>query len=82
MATATPDITFRELNRRSSDGIDVQLLWSPLTDQVLVAVYDSKTGDAFGLRVAPADAQFAFDHPYAYASSDQNWSSVRGLSIQ
>ena len=70
MTKSTPHISFRELDRRSSDGIDVQLLWSSLTDQVLVAVYDSRTGEAFELQVAPADAQFAFRHPFAYASLD------------
>ncbi|HET8977365.1 MAG TPA: hypothetical protein VFN87_04355 [Solirubrobacteraceae bacterium] len=62
--TLHPDI--RELDHRTSDGIDVTLLWNPVTDQVLVSVYDRRTGEMFELPVAGADALSAFQHPYAY----------------
>ena len=43
-----------ELARRSSNGIDVALLWSRLTNRLLVAVADDRTGDRFTVD-APAD---------------------------
>jgi hypothetical protein len=65
--TASPYL--RELDRRCSDGIDVQLLWNPLQDHILVAVSDSKTGETFELNVPErARALEVFHHPYAYAA--------------
>jgi hypothetical protein len=63
---STPSITIRELDHRISDGIDVTLLWDPLTDRVFVAVYDERYGESFQLQVDPAEALDAFRHPYAY----------------
>ena len=58
----------RELDRRRSDGIDVRLLWNQTDDQVVVAVSDAKTGDAFAIPIEPRQALTAFHHPYAYAA--------------
>ncbi len=60
--------TIRELDQRTSDGIDVRLLWNSGTDAVIVAVHDTLTGELFELQVQASDALFAFRHPYAYAS--------------
>jgi hypothetical protein len=68
MTNITSDIGIRELNRRSSDGIDVRLLWNSFSDEVIVAVHDERTFESFELQVAPADALLAFRHPYAYAT--------------
>ena len=57
----------RELDHRSSDGVEVTLLWSPQTDRVWVSVADERRGDSFELDVDPSDALDAFQHPYAYA---------------
>jgi hypothetical protein len=65
-AGAAPVI--RELDRRRRDGIDVRLLWNQTDDQVVVAVFDAKTGDAFELEVEGRDALDAFHHPYAHAA--------------
>jgi hypothetical protein len=65
----TPGAVIRELDRRRSDGIDVRLLWNQTDDQVVVAVSDAKTGDAFAIAVEPEHALTAFHHPYAYAAS-------------
>jgi hypothetical protein len=63
-----PTDILRELDRRLSDGIDVQLLWSPVDDRVLVAVSDARTGDTFTIEVrADQRAYDVFHHPYAYA---------------
>jgi hypothetical protein len=59
----------RELDRRQSDGIDVRLLWNQTDDQVVVEVFDAKTGDAFELRAPPHQALDVFHHPYAYSAS-------------
>ena len=59
----------RELDYRSTDGLEVTLLWQPETNAVAIKVYDAKTGDDFGLDVDAADAMDAFHHPYAYAAS-------------
>ena len=64
----------RELDRRSSDGLDVALLWQPETNRVSVSVFDAKTGDDFGIDVEPAEALDAFHHPYAYAA-------IRGIHL-
>ena len=69
MTTALP-ISVRELDSRSSDGIDVRLLWREHDDQVFVTVLDTRTGEMFCLDVRdgarPLDV---FHHPYAYAAA-------------
>jgi hypothetical protein len=60
----------RELDSRTTDGIEVRLLWSEHDGRVLVAVSDSKTGDAFSIEVREGDrAMDVFHHPYAYRAS-------------
>jgi hypothetical protein len=49
--TATTTQLMRELDRRTSDGIDVRLLWCELDGSVHVAVHDAKTGEAFTVDV-------------------------------
>ncbi|HEX7299650.1 MAG TPA: hypothetical protein VF257_11630 [Solirubrobacteraceae bacterium] len=58
----------RELDHRSSDGIDVRLLWNSRENRVIVTVNDAKTEEAFTIEVR--DGQRALDvfhHPFAYA---------------
>ena len=55
----------RELDRRGADGIEVSLLWDPLTNSVLVTVVDDATGAQLEFDVDAADALDAFRHPYA-----------------
>jgi hypothetical protein len=62
------DSTIRELDGRTSDGIDVRLLWNSHTDAVPVAVEDARGGESFELNLEGADALDAFHHPYAYIS--------------
>ena len=59
----------QELDFRSSDGLEVSLLWDPETSRVTVSVFDLKTGDDFEIEVSGAEAMDAFQHPYAYAAS-------------
>ena len=60
----------RELDQRSSDGIDVTLFWSARTNRVWVVVEDSRDGHSFEIDCEPAHALDVFHHPYAYAPSD------------
>jgi hypothetical protein len=64
---ATTDISTRELDHRTGDGLDVTLLWDPESNAVSIAVVDVRSGAAFELTVPGADALDAFKHPYAYA---------------
>ena len=63
----TGDNPMRELDRRSSDDIEVTLLWSARTNRVFVLVLERRTEALFHFEVAPAAALDAFHHPYAYA---------------
>lgn len=74
----------RELDTRTSDGIHVRLLWQPDDGRVLVAVKDTKTGEAFELPVPDGErALDVFRHPYAYAAASpvatDPATSVRGV---
>jgi hypothetical protein len=60
---------WRELAQRTTDGLEVTLLWSKSHDRVKVAVADNKTGDEFEFEVAGANALSAFYHPFVFAAS-------------
>ena len=63
------DPILRELDHRTSDRIDVWLLWREHDNQVLVSVADEKTGDQFTIEVRDGErALDVFNHPYAYAA--------------
>ena len=71
--TQPPIQITRELDRRTSDGIEVRLLWCQNDGRVSVAVTDTKTGEAFELRVREGErAVEVFHHPYAYAAPPQH----------
>ena len=57
----------RELDHRGANGLEISLLWDPLTDSVLVAVVDAAAGVEFEFHIDAPDALDAFRHPYAYA---------------
>jgi hypothetical protein len=58
----------RELDHRTSDGIDVWLLWNTETERVSIAVEDHRLGQSLAFEVAAAEAIAAFQHPFAYAA--------------
>ncbi len=61
--------TFRELDHRSSDSIDVRLLWRQRDDRVIVAVADGKTGERFTVDVREGENVLdVFHHPFAHAA--------------
>ena len=64
----------RELARRLSGDLEVLLLWHPDDDSVELCVYDRTTAAGFKLEISPEDAMTAFEHPYAYAMTcDEFW---------
>ena len=67
IALTTGDTGLRELDHRSSDDIEVTLLWSARTNRVFVSVLERRTEALFQFEVAPAQALDAFHHPYVYA---------------
>jgi len=67
IALTTGDAGMRELDHRSSDDIEVTLLWSARTNRVFVLVLEQRTQALFHFEVRPAEALDAFHHPYAYA---------------
>jgi len=71
----------RELDSRTTDGIQVQLLWYPHDGHVSVAVSDSKTAKTFELEVRDRDhALDVFHHPYAYAAETREVERVAARS--
>ena len=61
------DFTLTELHHRSADGIEVSLLWSRLTNQLMVAVADIRSGESFEVPAPAEKALDVFRHPFAYA---------------
>ena len=59
----------RELDFRTTDGLEVALLWEPETNRLSVSVFDTKSGDDFEIAVSCDEAVDAFHHPYAYAAN-------------
>jgi hypothetical protein len=59
----------RELAHRTTNGIDVTLLWTESTNTVAVAVLDTHSGEELEFEVDGSHALDAFNHPYAYAAT-------------
>ena len=61
-------VTATELDYRESGWIEISLLWDRETDELVVSVRDTASGDAFEIDVENnANALDVFHHPYAYA---------------
>jgi len=59
----------RELDSRTSGGIEVRLLWNPGDGHVSVAVIDTKGSETIELAVRDGDrALDVFQHRYAYVA--------------
>jgi hypothetical protein len=58
--------SFRELDYRETDGLEIWLVWSPATSALTVVVHDAKTQDVREFSVEPEHAGDAFRHPFAY----------------
>jgi hypothetical protein len=57
-----------ELANRSSDGVEVTLVWAQRegVDEVVVCVSDSRAGAYFEIPAEPARALDVYYHPFAY----------------
>jgi hypothetical protein len=58
--------TYRQLDQRSADGLEVTLEWNPATDALRIVLADRESG-AVTFPVSAADAPDAFVHPFIYA---------------
>jgi hypothetical protein len=70
----TPATEWRELARRSGNGVDVALLWNKRVNLVKVAVSDGRLCHHVDLEVADGRAVSALQQPFAEAAS-RLWSS-------
>ena len=63
-----PISTRRELANRSSDGLDVTLVWAKRDgrDEVVVCVTDFREGAYFEIPAEPARALDVYYHPFVY----------------
>jgi hypothetical protein len=66
---ASPATERRELAHRSTNGIEVTLLWTGSTNTVAIAVADTHSGEELEFEVHGSRALDAFNHPYAYAAT-------------
>jgi hypothetical protein len=69
MNTALTFEPFEELAHRSTDGIEVLLIWDRTEDDLRVHVDDTRSCTSFSLSPARDEALDAFYHPFAYAAS-------------
>ena len=61
--------SLRELDSRTSDRIEVRLLWRESDNRVIVAVADGKTGERFTVEVRDGENPLeVFHHPFAHAA--------------
>ena len=60
------DTQFRELARRSNNGVDVTLSWDAETDELLVCVYDERRDVYFEIQPERDVALDLYYHPYAH----------------
>ena len=61
----------RELAQRTSDGIEVTLLWTESTNVITIAVIDTRSAVVLEFEVDGTAALDAFNHPYAYAATQR-----------
>src|SRR3954463_7948245 len=70
--TTTEETEMTELAHRINDGVSVSLLWNRHSNELTVAVDDSRTGEAFEVDAPNDRAMDVFHHPYAYAAAQRN----------
>jgi len=58
-----------ELAHRTSNGLDVSLLWSRRTGRLTVAVTDLRTEASFTVDAPRHSALDVYHHPFAYAAT-------------
>jgi len=61
--------SIRELDGRTTNGVQVRLLWCEHDGTLWVTVVSTKSGDAFHVEVHHGEQPLdVFRHPYAYAA--------------
>jgi hypothetical protein len=69
MNTTLHPLDLHELAHRSSNGIDVTLVWARSTDTVSVHVHDERSEEDFEIEIRPGTSPLAvFTHPFAFAA--------------
>jgi hypothetical protein len=58
-----------EVARREQGRVEVALSWNRDTSMAIVVVWNWSSGTCLQMNAAPAQAKYAFTHPYAYAAS-------------
>ena len=66
----------KELAHREQDGLEVNLLWDPRTNDVCVDVIDQRDDSFVRIPVEGRFALEAFHHPYAYARAESSGGQV------
>ena len=66
MSPCTSPHAPRELAARVIDSVDVQLVWNPDSDEIFVVFTDELAAEQRAIRVDPAEALDAYQHPYLY----------------
>ncbi len=59
----------QELAHRSTNGIEVSLLWSRADGALSVFVVDGRSGKTMRIEARSDNALDVFHHPYAYAAA-------------
>jgi hypothetical protein len=67
--TATAATQWRQLARRTGDGVEVTLLWNRSVNRVKVAVSDERLCHFVDLDMVEADRLSAFREPFANATT-------------
>lgn len=58
-----------ELDSRTTDGIEVRLLWHSAENRVTVTATDTRSGEVLEIAVRETESALdVFHHPYAYAA--------------
>ena len=65
-AVVTTATTYRQLDQRTADGLEVTLEWNPATDALRIVLVDRES-EAVTFPVSAVDAPDAFVHPFIYA---------------
>lgn len=58
-----------EVARREHGPVEVTLYWDPESSSATVVVWNWSTGSCLQVTAEPAQARYAYTHPYAYAAA-------------
>jgi hypothetical protein len=82
--TSTAATHWRELARKTGNGVEAALLWDRSVNRVKVTVSDGKLCRHIDFELAGADALTAFEHTFAHAAeglsgTDEFWNVSSSL---